>query len=441
MIGDSNLKYENYLMERGWYIGGLTTLRPIVRRNILRTLTVMQDFVKDNNFEMYIIGVEMNNIAYISITEKQLDRPIKDYDWKDEHTVVRNIKNYFEFLGHYLYNDGLFVSDNPKGMLIRVCEQTPMILFMLPMVFKDKFSNLSENIVKALEKILKKAPTQNTLNELDELVKSSSYYSMMLDITANTLANEVGNKEIELLQQDINIVDREIQDNIDTYMGLLRRKKSHEIRLAGLKATNNIEIFKDLFDFFRNNQSCTLGKIKNTEVSFTVKTELSTWKESYLDSVNKQRKEGKVMPFVRGVAMVAGLTREDGEFLFDKIFNERKIKVKTYATYYINFGYTDIGQIYGVDDCLGDYLLSPHVKYRCIGEPLRSAVNFLKNNQYIECVSQLIDTTASVNLLDGTVMGWLGKIILDTNCLEYEGKIYNGLGLIRQLREEKENDD
>lgn len=440
MFTTSSLDYEKYLTNRGWHLdndfifaGAKTYLY------MLQTLAIMQDFVKEEKSTMYVsfgICAEFTSSPVVIISDED---NAENYEWDNQHSIVKNIEKYFSCLGMSLCDNSIFISDSKtKGFAVVAAEPyIPFVLFLLPLVFPEQFSELDKTLVNKMEDILKQYIKSNVLN-LDDLIKTSKFYEEMMETSVKSLSERVMKSEKDKVLARLSNIENDIGNNINNYLKLIKNKKEAELLLAGIETKDDVSI-KELFDFLKNNNSCFVENVDslNNEITFYITTELSTWKDSYLEALNAQIDSGRGTPFINELHGVCEVTQEDANLLFDLIFNQQKIKIQVYSNFTLNLTTGMVKCLRGFENncTFPNKIMNPHVGAECINEAKRMVADFILNNQYVEAIFQLIDATASVNLFDYFIMRSLADMIFDYKCLLYDNKMYNVKTILPILKE------
>lgn len=441
MFTTSSFDYEKYLSNRGWHLDSDSTFADTTTYlYMLQTLAIMQDFVKEEKSTM---RVSFGNCAKFTSSPVVIisdEDNVENYEWNNQHPIVKNIKKYFSCLGMPLNDNSIFISNSKtKGLAVFMAEPyIPFVLFLLPLVFPEQFSELDKTLVNKMEDILKQYIKSNVLN-LDDLIKTSKFYEEMMETSVKSLSERVMKSEKDKVLARLNNIENDIGNNINNYLKLIKNKKEAELLLAGIETKDNIFI-KELFDFLKNNNSCFVEKVDslNNKITFYITTELSTWKDSYLEALNAQIDSGRGTPFIEELTGInCGVTQEDANLLFDLIFNQQKIKIQVYSNFTLDLTNGHVKCLTGFEchRIFPNRIVNPHVGASCINEAKRMVADFISNNQYVEAIFQLIDATASLNLFDTYIMRALADMIFECKCLLYNNKIYDVKTILPILKE------
>lgn len=440
MFTTSSFDYEKYLTNRGWHLDNDSIFADTeTYLYMLQTLAIMQDFVKEEKSTMYVslreYGISTSSLVVIISDEDN----VENCEWNNQHSIVKNIEKYFSCLGMPLNDNSIFISNSKtKGLAVVAAEPNiPFVLFLLPLVFPEQFSELDKTLVNKMEDILKQYIKSNVLN-LDDLIKTSKFYEEMMETSVKSLSEQAMESEKNKVLVLLGNIEHDIRNNINNYLKLIKNKKEAELLLAGIETKDNVFI-KELFDFLKNNNSCFVEKVDslNNEITFYITTELSTWKDSYLEALNAQIDSGRRTSFISALQGHSVVTQEDANLLFDLIFNQQKIKIQVYSDFTLDLTTGTVKCLRGSGrNCtFPNKIMNPHVHANCINEAKRMVADFILNNQYVEAIFQLIDATASINLFDDFIMRNLAEMIFDDKCLLYDNKMYNVKTILPILKE------
>lgn len=253
----------------------------------------------------------------------------------------------------------------------------------------------------------------------------------------------------ENIKSEIESIDRDIRAYNERITDRLRQKSEREITMLGLRnkiaQTEDSGRDSEIMEYFLCNNKLDLVRSDDTELIFTVKTEISYFDEEMAESAIDNKSSYLYLDDYD--RRYEDVNQDDLEKLFRAIFVDQKFKINVCAAYRFDIrGGVDAISEYSFDaSTYSDCMPNPHIDgYRCMGNYNQTINELLINHDYIGAIEQCIASCKSLNFADSTVMGLFSSIIQGQNhrnnrCIVLpDGNVVKPIDAIKWMKEQED---
>lgn len=268
--------------------------------------------------------------AYIDMIERSFMEVCEGYTRIQKITDF--LKNSFRAL--------CFVNETTRSVQLFVENMSIQKLHLLECIcvaympwYFDPKNRLTPDEVALATSLKEKEPD----NYLASIEKFASRFDFRTENIKNLLAGieqvadkidlEHAEENLELLINDINDLSRRIGDK-------LRQKRENDIRIAGLRDRIGEEHGNDIMDYFLRNKQMILENVNGGSITFTVNTTL----EYFVEDEAKRILTNDRGIFYGDNCDIRGFEKADIKRLLWAIFVDRKLSLKTCASYTFHLG-------------------------------------------------------------------------------------------------------
>lgn len=296
---------------------------------------------------------------------------------------------------------------------------------MFPWYFPED-KGLSESEMKVLTSLR----GNKYQDYIDAITAMSEIYDFRTEFIRNTLKDADTVFDRRRREELINNIGR-IRDDISNYMSYISQcinnKNNLESELLGIETKlNSQDGDSELVEYFCCNKKLDLISLRCTTVEFVVRDYIEYYDEELAERIIMNTRSIAYMENGR----VRNPNLKDGmKLLLEKIFIERKLKIKTCAAFDLDIGGgCDARSHYRFsDEIQNDYMPNPHIYYySCMGTYSQIVANLMSERKYIESIEQCIASARSLNFGDSIVFSRFMQEMYSeentTKCIELPDK-------------------
>ncbi len=373
--------------------------------------------------------------------------------------AFKNIEGYAEYpeiaaFYHKAFNVLCFVNPIIHSILVYVenldlrklhyLQVSTLALFQW---YFDKEQGTTEDEM-ALIKSLRETDETEYLNCLNKLAGSYDFRSACIRKLLNGFESQHDRLRLENLNEQLDIIDRRIQDYLQRIGSQLRDKESVRVNIMGLekKLANPASDGSELMDYFIANKKLILDKVRASVVYFTVKDYITYFdKDAAEQVINNPRS-----PFYNRSA--ARIPDDKVKKLLTEIFlaDKPRLRIKTCAAYSVDVENRNIEgmRCYPYSSECSDCIPNMHIeRHSCIGDYAQIFAELLTEDNYVGIIEQCVASAKSLNFYDGTVIREFASAFVtgadyNNKCIELpDGTVVKPADAVRWLDEQGVSED
>lgn len=355
---------------------------------ILALTIYLFDNMQDIGSEKLLIELHSNNMIVKCNSEIQLN----------------NLEGYKQLL----HKDIIYrcIEENTYDITNIVPKQQ---MCLLPLLYPKKFKGfIAKDVSRRFENVLlHNGFTMDTANSIEDKMRQTTEYKMLLSDKLSNIKNIVFNKQKEEHKSAIRTLREQIEDTNAHLKTLYARLQQNELALFGCSAKENDigENIDDLIDVITSSKNIEVIDISNDALQFSVTGYYSIWRSEYLQTTLQRISS---LAFVQFFTTAWFAEQDEAEKFYRLIFEKRRIKIKVKQCFYLQYSNNSITGAYKIPSDNG--ISNIHIgTYDCWDESKHVIYEYLNDYRYAEAVMQTINSAYTINLYDTAVMNRLAE--------------------------------
>lgn len=299
----------------------------------------------------------------------------------------------------------------------------------LPWFFKEK--PITKEETEFLE-TLSKTNVEPFLKAIANIAAIKGIREKKMEAALSGIETRFAKNKLEYHKNEISSLEQTIAMKREEISNLLIKIRDKNIIIEGLRNVVKNEN-NEILDFFKANKNLVFNSCNGDSIEF--------FATGYLDVFDSDTAEEFVDNYDSIIYDYSNISRDDTEKLFNAIFVEQSVKLKSVAAYRIKiseFRVTGIADASYIPE-VQDYFPNTHIdRYQCLGDYEMMMVDALKAGDTIQCLSLCGMSVRSLNFADSTVMEEFTTRITRTNkrAFELNGNSYTLNEVLEELRKE-----
>ena len=371
-------------------------------------VSTLESLSEEDSISILSYGIEENTLSICGFlgTENSISTSIKiiDKSFKKFYPDFKELKDLREFTSAQS-DMRFYINEKTKNTIIFVAGLDMRLYHyiqsftsrILPWYFENRpLTDDERELVKSL--IVRTSSRYERL--IEDFAKQYDFRSKRIEKMLGGFEQQANKKRLRLIRNDVDVVERNITDNVNRYMELINKRSKLIIEQAGLiSLINNSGDDSELIDYFMCNKNVHPVSTYEDTLSFIVSCTLENFDVEMYERISSNF-DGY---FYDGydVSNEVFAEKETRKMLMDAIFNEEPlIKIKMCGLYTISLsGYVETESYYNFPNEFADRVPNPHLnRHSCLGNQKPIIEGYLRNGDKVGAVEQCVCSAMSINV-------------------------------------------